>query len=351
MKKIIALFLALLISAFNGAFAFSEVYYLKNVTPATIQPSVLNGFYSQNFKLIDQKNPYYAKSTKNSEDYAVVILQQSGNNMFYYYQSNNNKRINKYILKAARRAGIDYEQSFNANIIGTFDDIAKRTISTSGLNTQNAYVFNDNEPAYSSIYSISTTASNQKKQNTNTYKGYVANVESGTKINVYLQSAINTSSAVEGDRVIAVLTNDLKYNGYVVAPQGSLVYGILTKARHATYGSRNGRVIIDFNQLVTPEGKTFNIETEKIDFTVTNEGKLSKVASNAAVGAAVGALSGLLIGALSGHVGVSTAIGAGVGAGGALIGGVAERGVDAEIPSFTEMEITLTKPFSTTVSY
>ena len=125
----------------------------------------------------------------------------------------------------------------------------------------------------------------------------------------------------------------------------------MTKARHATYGSRNGRVIIDFNQLATPEGKTYNIETEKIDFTVTNEGKVSRVASNVAVGAVVGVLGGLLVGALSRNVGPAAAIGAGVGAGTALIGGVAERGVDAEIPSFTEMEITLTKPFSTTVSY
>lgn len=348
MKKIIALFLTLLLSSLNGAYAFSEVYYLKNTTPATVQPSVLNGFYSQNYKIVSQKNPYYAISEKKSSDYAVVILQQSGNNTFYYYQSNDNTKINKYIKKAIKRAGIEYEQSYNYNIISTFDDIASRTMSSSNGNVQNTYVFSDNEPEYSSSYNSSSSS---VKQASNTYKGYVANVESGTKINIYLQSAINTANAVEGDRVIAVLTNDLKYNGYTVAPQGSLVYGILTKARHATYGSRNGRVVIDFNQLVTPEGKTFNIETEKIDFTVTNDGKVAKVASNVAVGAVVGALGGLLVGALSGHAGVATAIGAGVGAGSALIGGTAERGVDAEIPSFTEMEVTLTKPFSTTVSY
>ena len=103
MKKLLALFTAFLITSLNGAYAFSEVYYLKNTTPAIIQPSVLNGFYSQNFQVIDQKNPYYAKSSKDPEDYAVVILQQSGNNSFYYYQSNDNKKINKYILKAIKR--------------------------------------------------------------------------------------------------------------------------------------------------------------------------------------------------------------------------------------------------------
>ena len=349
MKKIIALFLALFFFCCNSCFAFSEVYYLKNTTVANIQPSVISGFYSQDYKVVKQ-SPYYAKSTKNPQDYAVVILQQSGNNMFYYYQSNSNKKINNYILKSIKRAGITCEQSFNTNIISIYDNLSSKVMSTSS-NTNN-YVFNDDSTDYStSDYNKSTATSSAQKKSSNTLKGYVAHVESGTKLGVYLQSAINTATAVEGDRVIAVLTSDLKYNGYTVAPQGSLVYGILTKARHATYGSRNGRIVINFNQLVTPDGKTYNISTDKIDFTVTNDGKLGRTVQDAAVGALVGALAGLVIGAISGNVGSATAIGAGVGAGGALIGDTAEKGVDAEIPSFTEMEIILTKPFTTTVSY
>ena len=351
MKKFIILFLALLMTTFNGAFAFSELYFLNNTVPATIQPSVLNAFYEKNYKIVNPSNPYYAVSVKDPQDYAVVILQQSGNNTYYYYQSNSNKSINKYIKKAIKSAGISFEESYNYNTLSTFDDIAQRTITASKTGTSvNTYVFNNNEPDYSSNYATKAT-SQLAKQASNSYKGHVVSVSSGTKMDIYLQSAINTSSAVVGDRVIAVLTNDLKYNGYTIAPQGSLVYGILSKARHATYGSRNGRVVIDFNQLVTPEGQTFNIETDKIDFTVTNEGKVARVAGNVAVGAVVGALSGLLVGALSGNVGTAVAIGAGVGAGGALIGGTAERGVDAEIPSFTEMEIILTKPFTATVNY
>lgn len=346
MKKFIALFLAVFFLGINECFAFSEVYYLKNVKVSTIQPSVINGFYSQNYKLIKQ-NPYYGKSTYNSGDYAVVILQQSGDNMFFYYQSNSNKKINKYILNSAKRAGITYEQSYNTNIINIYDNLAKKVMSSENTNT---YVFNDNSTDFSTS-DYSNASSNNQTKASNSLKGYVANVESGTKIGVYLQSAINTSTAVEGDRIIAVLTSDLKYKGYTVAPQGSLVYGILTKARHATYGSRNGRVVIDFNQLVTPDGKTYNIDTEKIDFTVTNDGKIGRTVQDAAVGALVGALTGLVVGAFSGDLGTATAIGAGIGAGGALIGDTAQKGVDAEIPSFTEMEIILTKPFSTTVSY
>jgi len=343
MKKFIAIFITLLFLGTNSAMAFSEVYYLKNATVEAMKPVVKDAIESYNFKII-KENPYYAQSVNDSSDYAVIILQQSGNNMFYYYNSNDNKKINKKILKAVKNSDIECEQSFNTNIISIYDNLAQKTINNEATNN---YVFRDNEPNY---YSSSNSSSAQK-QSSNSLRGYVAKIESGTKLKIYLQSAINTANAVEGDRVIAVISQDLKLNGVSVIPQGSLVYGILTKARHASHGSRNGRVVIDFNQIVTPDGKTYDISTEKIDFTVTNDGKVASVAKDVVVGALVGGLAGLLIGACTKNIGTATAISAGVGAGVGALSNVAEMGVDAEIPSFTEMEIELTKPLSTNVSY
>jgi len=348
MRKIFALLISLIYLTANAGFAFSELYYLKNTTENTVKPMVLNAVASQNYKVM-KENPYYVVSQKDSQDYAVIILQQSGQNMFYYYQSNDNKRINTNILKAVKNSKITYEQSFNYNILNIYDNLAKNTVSS---NTANRYTFEENE---SPVYLSTKTANNtvQTNNSNNTLSGYVAQLDSGTKMQAYLQTAINTSSAEKGDRIVAVLTDDLRYNGYVVAPQGTVVYGTLTKARHATYGSRNGRVVIEFTQMVTPDNRTYEISAEQIDFTVTNDGKISSAVSNAFVGAAVGALTGLLFAAIggSGNYGTSAAIGAGVGAGGALIGSTAERGVDAEIPSFTEMEITLTRPLRATVGY
>ena len=307
MKKIIAIFITLLFLGTNSAMAFSEVYYLKNATVEAMKPVVKDAIESYNFKII-KENPYYAQSVNDSSDFAVIILQQSGNNMFYYYNSNDNKKINKKILKAVKNSDIECEQSFNTNIISIYDNLAQKTINNEATNN---YVFRDNEPNY---YSSSNSSSAQK-QSSNSLRGYVAKIESGTKLKIYLQSAINTANAVEGDRVIAVISQDLKLNGVSVIPQGSLVYGILTKARHASHGSRNGRVVIDFNQIVTPDGKTYDISTEKIDFTVTNDGKVASVAKDVVVGALVGGLAGLLIGACTKNIGTATAISAGVGAG------------------------------------
>ena len=142
------------------------------------------------------------------------------------------------------------------------------------------------------------------------------------------------------------------YGNDVLIPQGSLVYGSLKKARSATYGSRSGRVVIVFDKIVTPDNQTYSISAEEIDFTVSNEGKIGESAKSALTSAAVGALVGLLFGALSdsSHIGRSVAIGAGVGAGASAITSVAEKGVDAEIPSFTEIELTLKSPLNVSVS-
>ena len=85
---------------------------------------------------------------------------------------------------------------------------------------------------------------------------------------------------------------------------------------------------------------------------VSNEGKVTESVKSAATSAVVGALVGLLFGMMSdnSHAGRSAAIGAGVGAGSALVYSAAEKGVDAEIPSYTELELKLTSPLTVNVT-
>lgn len=340
MKKLLSVLILFLYSCSN-AFAFSELYYLKGVTVQELMPKVKNSYITKNFTLT-KENPYYGISNKNTGEYAVVILQQSGQNMFYYYQSNNNKALNKHILKQIKAANIVYEQSENSHIIGIYDNLANQVINPSAKT-----VYNFEEPAQT----VSTSKRTSTKES-NSLKGYVAQIEKGTKFGAYLQNPINTSTASVGDEIIAVLTDNWTYNGYMVAPQGSVVYGSLSLAHSARYGSRNGRVVINFDRIVTPNGKTLNISTEKIDFSVENDGKVSSTVKSVATGAIVGALGGLIVGALSGgdHLGRAVAIGTAVGAGGSLATSTIQKGVDAEIPSYTELEIELSKSLRVTLS-
>ena len=344
-KRFIALLLTFFFCATNNGYAFSALYYLKGIKTTDMQPIIEAGYYTQKFGLI-KTNPYYGVS-QNGDESAVIIIQQSGDNMFYYYQSeDNNLKVNKYVIKELKRLGITCEQSFNTSLIDIYDNLAKEV--TSATTVQKVYNFE--EPASSAF---EPPSNNTQYYEPPVYKGYVTQLQAGTKFQAYLQNAINTATAVKGDRVIAVLNSSLNFNGAEVAPQGSLLYGSLSKARPATYGSRNGRVVISFNQLVTPDNRTYNISTEEIDFTVSNEGKVAESLKSAAGAAVAGALVGLLFAVLSGsdHTWKNAAIGAGVGAGSSAIYSTAERGVDAEIPSFTEIEITLTQPLSVSVGY
>jgi len=341
MKKITALIILLFFALTNSCYAFSELYYFKNIKTTEAEPLVNSSLLNNNFNIIKQ-NPYYAVSNNNN-DYAVIILQQSGDNMFYYYMADKNSKVNKSIIKEIKNRNIVCEQSFNNNIISIYDDIASELVKNTGSPMQ--YTFAEEIPVQTQIQKPAETS--QK-----VYSGYIAQLQAGTKFNVYLQNAINTATASQGDSVIAVMQDNLIYNGNIVIPQGSLVYGTLTKARNATYGSLNGKIVINFNKIVTPENMIYNISTEKIDFVVSNEGKVSESAKSALSSAAAGALLGLLFGLLSdnGHAARSAAIGAGIGAGSSVIYSAAEKGVDAEIPSFTELELTLTSPLTVNIS-
>ena len=185
-------------------------------------------------------------------------------------------------------------------------------------------------------------------------QGFAGKIHSGVRLNVYLQNPINTATAAQGDVVNAVLKEDWLYKGYTVAPKGSIVTGSLVNANPAKIGSRNGSVDIVFTKVVTPDGKTLDISTQNIEFSVTNEGKVKSVIT-ATVGMAVlGALLGLAIAALTGdssQLAQGAIIGASIGGGSALVTNVAQKGVDAEIPAYTDIEIITNKPVSVVLTH
>lgn len=349
MKRIVSVVLLLIYTSFLPVFAFSELYYLQNIQASQIEPLVETKFTEQHFNIV-RKNPYYVISNNNSADAAIIILQQSGNGVFYYYKSDNNKKLNTTILKTFKAANISYELSQNYNSLSIYDKLAQDILTNAFENR-----YNFEEVKSQPVVQNPVTNNNHNITQKTTLYGSVVQVPAGESFNVYLNNPINTASATTGENVTAVLTSDWVYNGLKIASQGSLVYGTITLARAAQYCSRNGRVVIEFNKLVTPEGMTYNISTDKVDFSVTNDGKINKTVQSTVARAVVGAATGLILAALFGSkdtsLGRAAAIGAGVGAGTAVLGAATEMGVDAEIPSFTELDLTLTKMFTVSKSY
>ena len=343
-KKIISLCICLMYLFIPiAAFADIHLYNVENVQKNVLNKNILEVLNSSGYSIV-KTDPYYAFNQENSKDYITVITHQSGANTLYYYNSSENKKINKKILKLLDDNGISYSESENSNFLALLEREANTLLSN---NTVKIYNFEDNTPVFEQE---STPAI---PRDDSVLRGYIGEVAIGTPIATYLQTPINTSSANVGDRVTAILTQDWVYKGYVIAPQGSILNGALTTARKASYGSRNGRVVILFTELTTADGQTFKISTEEVDFSVTNDGKFKKTVGKVATGALLGALGGLLVAAMSSDVSTAAAVLIGAGAG-AATGGVssaAEKGVDAEIPVYTELEVKLSKPFRTVFKY
>ena len=343
--KTLALFLAFSFCFMETAFS-RELYYLESADKKEIGNYTEAVFLNRNYNLI-KKNPYYATSNSDSSDYAVVILEQNASDLYYYYDSNATNSINKDILKFLKSKDISYHKLSSENLLDNFNKIAQESMLTGSKTNSDKYVFDDYEET------VKTTS--QKTNTSNSIKGYVGKIAAGENFNVYLQTALSTANATKGDQVIGVLTQNWIYNNRVIAEQGSKVVGMVTKAHHATYGTRNGYVQVTFSELQTLSGQTYKIQTEPIDFKVDSDGKIQHVAAKVATGAAVGLLSALLFSALSSghdkHYGRSSAIGAGIGAGLGLLTVAGEQGVDAEIPAYTEINLVLTKPMNISFTY
>ncbi len=334
MKKILFLCLILVYTA-STVFADENLYTIQNMQKENVKLYIESILNDANYNVV-KKDPYFAVNPKDNSDSIAIILQKSGGNVLYYYNSSKNKKVNKNILKSLKNQSISYIEENDENYLGIFE----RQVQNINSNAQKNYsfdVWNYTEPA---------VAVNKEEDDT-ALRGSIVQVEKGTILKVYLQTPINTANAQAGDAVSAVLTDDLVYNGYKIAEQGSILDGTLTKAHGAQYGSRNGRVVINFTNLTTPDNKSYKLTTEPIDFSVTNDGKLTKTAKNIATGAIIGALGGLIVGAITqdAHLGRAVLIGTATGATSGMVTAVAERGVDAEIPIYTELEVKLTKPF------
>ena len=227
---------------------------------------------------------------------------------------------------------------------------------TSGIAAPNySYQGGAQNPVYQQNYypaPINPTAYN------NTLKGRVVTVPSGQSLPGYVSTPISSAYTTVGQTVQISLGSDFCYNGNMIAPAGSTVYGTVIESSKAKRGSINGKLCIRFNQIITPYG--LQIPISAVIKTSDNSGVLvggTKVdvakdyAKDTVGGAAVGALSGLVFGALAGgNVGRGAALGTAVGAGGGLVKSGFDKGNDVEIPAGASLELVLTQPVTVTPS-
>lgn len=198
-----------------------------------------------------------------------------------------------------------------------------------------------------------TTVENYSAANT-TLKGSVVTVPAGETFKAVVTSPISSETAVTGQNIALALGSDYTYNGNVIAPAGSSIYGTVLEVSKAKHGSMNGKLTIRFTQIITPTGQ--NIPISAVIKTDDNSGTLlggtkldvtKEYAKDLTVGAGAGALAGVIISPLAGgSVGRGTALATAVGAGGGLVKSIWDKGDDVELPANATIDLILTQPIT-----
>jgi hypothetical protein len=136
-------------------------------------------------------------------------------------------------------------------------------------------------------------------------------IPSGTPLHVRLQDALDTGVNKSGDTFHAILDQDLRINGSLVAPRGSVAEGKLTQVDPSGRFEGRASMSIQLISLVI-DRQTYPVQTEILSFEGDSVGK--KTVTKVGAGAGLGAIIGAIVG---GGKGAAIGAAAGAGAGGA----------------------------------
>lgn len=170
-------------------------------------------------------------------------------------------------------------------------------------------------------------------------------IPSGESFEAILQSSISSESLTNGDTIAATLSTNWYYNGILIAPEGSVLYGRATDIKKAGYAYSNGKLAMSFEEIMTPTGDRIKLSSNKVYIEVKQDKRAAKIAGNVVVGALSGLVTGVLYSLITGgDVVGGLAVGSAVGAAGGAVSAVAHKGEGAEVPAGTVVNVRLVQP-------
>jgi hypothetical protein len=186
----------------------------------------------------------------------------------------------------------------------------------------------------------SSTSNNRSSSSTNARDSSSTQSETepgtlpaGTELDVRLSDRLSSDTARVEDRFEATTVVDVRQNGQVIIPAGSVVRGVVTAVSNAGRLERTGRLTLSFDQ-IRVNGRTYPIRgtvTQALESGGYRE-DAGKIGTGAAVGAILGGILGGVRGALTGVL---------IGGGGVV---AATEGQDVELPAGTVLRMRLDEP-------
>jgi len=153
---------------------------------------------------------------------------------------------------------------------------------------------------------------------------------SGTELDVRLTSRLTSSTARVEDRFEATTLVDVRENGRVIVPAGSVGRGVVTDVQKAGRIERKGSLKLTFDQ-IRINGRVYPIRgtvTQALEAGGYKE-DAEKIGTGAAVGAVIGGILGGIKGAITGIL---------IGGGGVV---AATEGQDVDLPEGTVLRMRL----------
>lgn len=213
------------------------------------------------------------------------------------------------------------------------------------------------QPQYAQPQQYQQQMPPQYTQRPNFYQGYVATVAAGTQFSATLKNSINSETTQVGEQVQGTISQPIYSGSELVIPAGSTIIGQVTNvvpAKHLKFGA-NGSVELTFNQVQTPDGRSFpmtaKINTDQLRLSGgTGMGRvghsLLATGVGAGGGAALGTGLGAIVGGMSGgRMGMATGMGAvfgsAMGGGVGLLDAAYRKGNEIQIPAGTNLPIVL----------
>ena len=93
------------------------------------------------------------------------------------------------------------------------------------------------------------------------YTGEYKEVKEKDVIELTVDKVIDTNFSIEGDEFFAKVTNDVGKNG-VMIPKGTIAHGKIIQTSEAKRLGRNGTMALEFDYLITPDGRKIPIKGE-----------------------------------------------------------------------------------------
>ena len=91
-------------------------------------------------------------------------------------------------------------------------------------------------------------------------------IPAGTVFQLEFLQPVSTFSGCEGDSFVATLKSELSTGSSVILPSGSVVRGSVEKVNTAKRFSRGAKLYLDFDHVVTPNGRQIPLDLAVCQF-------------------------------------------------------------------------------------